>query len=270
MVHSTAGRGSRSVVSSIWKGSQICRGENARRGDDAGSGGPFLAKLECGGILSAQYVLRAIQRRWRLVVGIFLLTCVAVGIFVFGRKHHTAPVRYRSTVTVRVGAKQPAPDLSNAQVRRLASTSTTAPLNIAQVGPTKFALRKGVRDNALRLSHLRPNARIGFSARLDSTQTIMSLVATAPTRPQAQTVARNWAKTFKRSRVADAKRKIIRAQNQLGVRVRRLHDELRRVDAILVKIMPIVYHGILRFDAPNGNLPGRGKNGTAGGPPPVP
>ena len=30
--------------------------------------------------------------------------------------------------------------------------------------------------------------------------------------------------------------------------------------------MPIVYHGVLRFDAPNGNFPGRGQNG----PPPVP
>jgi Mrp family chromosome partitioning ATPase len=59
----------------------------------------------------------------------------------------------------------------------------------------------------------------------------------------------------------------------LNLKVRKLHDELQRVDAKLVKLMPIVYHGILRFDAPNGNLAGRtggsGKNG-GGGPPPVP
>src|SRR5579862_3456133 len=144
MVHTTAGRASRSVVSSSWKGSQFCRNETSRSADVAGSGGSFPAQVECGGILSAQYVLRAIQRRWRLVVGIFLLTCVAVGIFVFGRKHHTVPVRYRSTVTVQVAAKPPAPNLSSSQARRLASTSTTTPLNIALSGPQKFALRKGV------------------------------------------------------------------------------------------------------------------------------
>ena len=75
-------------------------------------------------------------------MGIFLLTCVAVGIFVFGRRHHTAPIRYRSTVTVRVAEKPPSPDLSSAQARRLATTSTTTPLNIALVGPEKFALRR--------------------------------------------------------------------------------------------------------------------------------
>ena len=34
-----------------------------------------------------------------------MLTCVAVGIFVFGRKHHTEPVKYRSVTTVRVAEK---------------------------------------------------------------------------------------------------------------------------------------------------------------------
>ena len=38
--------------------------------------------------------------------------------------------------------------------------------------------------------------------------------------------------------------------------MKKLHNELLKVDARLVKLMPIVYHGILRFDAPNGNLPG--------------
>ena len=41
------------------------------------------------------------------MVGIGLLTCVAVGIFVFGRKHNTEPVRYRSVSTVRVAPKPP-------------------------------------------------------------------------------------------------------------------------------------------------------------------
>ena len=69
------------------------------------------------------------------------------------------------------------------------------------------------------------------------------------------------------ARVQAGKRKIIKAQRHLEFRVRRLHDELRRIDAKLVKLMPIVYHGILRFDAPNGNLPGRS---STDGPPPVP
>jgi Mrp family chromosome partitioning ATPase len=203
-------------------------------------------------------------------VGIFLLTCVAVGIFVFGRRHHNAPIRYRSTVTVRVAEKPPSPDLSSAQARRLATTSTTQPLNIALAGPEKFALRKGVRTRALRLSHLRSTARIGFATRLDSSGSVLSLISTAPSKAQAQTVARNWATTFRRSRIGDAKKKIIKAQNQLSIRVRRLHEELRRVDARLVKLMPIVYHGILRFNAPNGNFPGIDNNGANGGPPPVP
>ncbi len=232
-----------------------------------GTGGPAPTVLECGGILSAQYVLRAIQRRWRLVAGIVLLTAVAVGIFVFGRTHHAARVRYRSTVTVRVAERvKTSTDLSAAANRRKANTSTTQPVNIALTGPQKFALRSGIRRGALRLSHLRASARIGFAANLNDTGDVLSLIVTAPSRTQAQTVGKNWAKVFRRARVADAKRKVHESNHRLQVRVTKLHTELQRVDAKLVKLMPIVYHGILRFDAPNGNLPGR----TGTGPPPVP
>src|SRR4029078_12420002 len=89
--------------------------------------------------LSAQYVLRAIQRRWRLVAGIGLLTCVAVGIFVFGRKHHTEPVLYRSTATVRVAAK-PQREQSSSRDRKTSTTTTAAP-SLVLSGPQRFALQ---------------------------------------------------------------------------------------------------------------------------------
>jgi Mrp family chromosome partitioning ATPase len=226
-----------------------------------------LARLECGGILSAQYVLRAIQRRWRLVLGIFLLTCVAVGIFVFGRKHHTSPVRYRSTATVRVAERPQQTDLSSAAARRAASTSTTVPKEIALGGPEKFALRSGLRTNALRAAHLKRSSHIGFSSKLSDDESVLSLTVTAPSRVQSEAIAKAWAKTYRKARVKAGQRKIIEAQHRLEFRVRRLHDELRRIDAQLVKLMPLVYHGILRFDAPNGNFQGRT---GADGPPPVP
>jgi hypothetical protein len=202
------------------------------------------------------------------VAGIGLLTCVAVGIFVFGRKHHTQPVRYRSTATVRV-----APQVKTAKAsgsKKKSTTSTTAVQNIAISGPQKFALRSTVRNGALRASHIPPNAAIGFNAKLNNTQDVLSLVVTAPSRFQAQVVARNWSAGFATARKADAKQAIVREKRQINRKVTQLHDELLRVDARLTKLMPIVYGGILRYSAPNGNR-GSGKNGPSTvGPPPVP
>ena len=166
-------------------------------------------------------------------------------------------------MTIRV-AESPPKDKTASNKKN--TTTTTAPLNIAQSGPEKFAIRQNIRDAVLTRSHLRRTSAIKFGTRLNDTQDMLSLVVTAPTRAQAQTVGRNWAAIFRRARIADAKAKIRQTQHNLNVRVTRLHSELRRVDARLVKLMPIVYHGVLRFDAPNGNLPGRGN----GGPPPVP
>ena len=221
---------------------------------------------KCGGrILSPQYVLRAIQRRWRLVAGIGLLTCVAVGIFVFGRKHHTEPVRYRSTASVRVArAGQEGQILleleeeerlehdRGAEHRALGAAEVRAPGN-------------SIRDAALRLSHVPRSSGIGFGAKLSSTQDVLSLVVTAPTRIEAQTVASNWAKEFAVARKAQAKEALRNKALNLDKRVNQLHNELLKVDAILVKIMPIVYHGILRYNNPNGNYLTNGS-----GPPPVP
>jgi Mrp family chromosome partitioning ATPase len=173
-------------------------------------------------------------------------------------------VRYRSIVTIRVADSPPKDKSANNSKKN--STTTTQPVNIAQTGPEKFALQRGIRNASLQRSRLRPTAGIGFGTRLNSTQDLLELVITAPTRPQAQTVGRNWAQVFRTARIADAKRRIRQTQINLTKRVTTLHSELRRVDARLVKLMPIVYHGVLRFDAPNGNL----KGSTNGGPPPVP
>jgi len=58
-----------------------------------------------GRTLSAQYVLRALRRRWRVAVGIFVLVCVGVGVFAYQRQHEKRPVRFASTATVRVAAE---------------------------------------------------------------------------------------------------------------------------------------------------------------------
>jgi hypothetical protein len=197
-----------------------------------------------------------------LVAGIALLTCVAVGVFVFGRKHHTEPVRYRSTADVRVAerVKQDKTDSNKKNV------TTTTVANIALSGPQKFALKRSILNGTLSRSHLAANAQIGFGAKLSSTEDVLSLTVTAPTQYEAQVVAKNWAAVFAKARVADAKKKLKQSRRRLDLHVRQLHNELRKVDATLVKLMPIVYGGILRYNAPNGNAYTDGVTG----PPPVP
>jgi Mrp family chromosome partitioning ATPase len=175
-------------------------------------------------------------------------------------------VRYRSIVTIRVAPKPAAPTGAAKKQAGKNATTTAAPVNLVVTGPEKFALQRGIRNAALRRSGLKVNAGIGFGSRLDATETVLSLVVTGPTPAQAQTVGRNWAAVFARQRKLEATRKIRESQQHIAEQVRAQHTELQRTDAKLVKLMPIVYHGILRFDAPNGNLAGR----TAGGPPPVP
>ncbi len=95
---------------------------------------------------------------------------------------------------------------------------------------------------------------------------MLELTVTAPTSFEARTVAHNWAVVFVKARKIDSVRKQRQANHRLDLRVGQLHDELRRVDAQLVKLMPIVYSGILRYNAPNGN---QFTDGVSG-PPPVP
>jgi hypothetical protein len=199
------------------------------------------------------------------VAAIGLLTCVAVGIFVFGRKHHTEPVRYRSTASIRI-APQPAKDKSNNSNKK-SNTSTTQAPNIALSGPQKFALGKSVIAQTLTRSRLpKKSSGVAFSAKLNTTQDVLSLIVTAPSKFAAQTAAHNWGAVFGRARRVEAQKQIKLNKRRLTQRVSQLHNELLKVDAQLVKLMPIVYHGILRYNKPNGN---QFTDGTTG-PPPVP
>jgi Mrp family chromosome partitioning ATPase len=132
--------------------------------------------------------------------------------------------------------------------------------------PQRFALQKSLIRSTLVASHLPANAGIRFTSRLNETQDVLSLSIVAPSRFEATAVARNWATLFGKARRNDAIRKLRLADIQLNRRVNTLHNELRAVDARLIKIMPIVYSGILRYNAPNGN---KYTDGVTG-PPPVP
>ena len=95
---------------------------------------------------------------------------------------------------------------------------------------------------------------------------MLSLTVVAPTRFEATLVAKNWGSLFGKARRTDALHKLRASRTQLERRVNTLHTELQSVDAQLVKLMPIVYGGILRYNAPNGN---KFTDGVSG-PPPVP
>ena len=172
-------------------------------------------------------------------------------------------MRYRSIASVRV-AEKVAKDKSSSNKK--SNTSTTQAPNIVLSVPQRFALQKKVISATLLKSHLAPNAGIKFSAKLSATEDVLSLIITAPTQFEARVVAHNWAAVFAKERKADAVTKVRLANHRLELRVGQLHDELRRVDAKLVKLMPIVYAGILRYNKPNGNQLTDGVSGL----PPVP
>jgi hypothetical protein len=172
-------------------------------------------------------------------------------------------VRYRSTASVRIAPKV---KVDKSTSNKKSATSSTAAPNIVLSGPQRFALRKPLIKATLVRSNLAPNAALGFSAKLTPTEDVLQLIVTAPTQYEAQTVARNWAAEFGKERRADAIAKLKASNLRLQRRVGQLHDELRVVDAQLVKLMPIVYGGILRYNAPNGN---KFTDGVSG-PPPVP
>ncbi len=198
-----------------------------------------------------------------------LLTVIAVGVFVLTRLSQKEPVRYRSIATVQVAPK---PAKEKTKKTSKSNTATTAPANIVVSGPQKLALSKPVREAALRLSHDALNdKRFRMTARADSTQGTLMFSVVAPTRTQATTLARNWTEAFVRARRLDEKRAAARSRDQLSAHVTALHDELNKIDAILVKLMPVVYRGILRYDAPTGAaLASNARKNGASGPPPVP
>jgi hypothetical protein len=172
-------------------------------------------------------------------------------------------VKYRSATSVRVAEKVKVDNNNDSNKKK--DTTTTAP-NLVLSGPQRFALRKPLVKATLTKARLPANANIGFSAKLSATEDVLTLTVTAPTQYEAQVVARAWGAEFSKERKADALLKLKQSNRRLDRRVGQLHDELQSVDAQLQKLMPIVYAGILRDNAPNGN------NLTDGvtGPPPVP
>ena len=73
-----------------------------------------------------------------------------------------------------------APVDHSASSKKKVTTTTTTPVNIALSGPQKFALERGIRNQALKQSHLKPTAGIGFGSRLNDTQDMLDLYPRTP------------------------------------------------------------------------------------------
>jgi Mrp family chromosome partitioning ATPase len=196
---------------------------------------------------------------------------VGVGIFVFSRLHTKAPLRYRSTSTLQVAApqgtsKKAKPSSKNG---KNGTPATTAP-SILVTGSRKTATQKSVEQTALRNAGVPVGTRLGMRVNFNAEQGTQDQVVTAPTATVARKVAATWATATVTQRARDVARATQRQQAALDQSVTKLHDELRAVDLKLQKLMPVVYGGILRFDAPSGNNPAPGRGHGGSGPPPVP
>ena len=232
----------------------------------AGTRGSAAPVRDYGGsALNFEDAVQAIRRRWRLVAGIFLIACVAVGVFVFLRTNTKTPIRYRSIAKVDVG--NPAPKTENKSPSGKKTTATTVP-SITLSRPQRLALAKTTIDATLRAAHLPTNSRIAFAAKIDRQSGALNLQVTTATRTQATVVATNWAKVFKDVSNQESNRRFQATRRSLGVRIRALHSELETIDFRLAKLMPIVYSGLLRYDASSGNVDPNGKSTSSL--PPVP
>lgn len=204
------------------------------------------------------------------MVGVFLLACVGVGVFVFNRKSQNHPVRYVSTVTIRVA---PAPPPTDKNAKK--TPSTTTPLVVPSPAAT-LASRPATERAALAASHLPPGEEktISLRARPNATADLLSLVVSAPTRVEATTVAKNWADQFILARKEDATRAVIRKRTSLNKQEKTVHDELVAVDQKLGKLLPGQYGNAVKFDQQFGSTAGgqsggsKAQNGPA--PPPIP
>ena len=141
-------------------------------------------------------------------------------------------------------------------------------MNLVKAGPQKFALQRSIRNAALKRSGLkterRDRLRLEARPHRDASCRWSSPARPGPRRRPSPATGRTvFAPASART---TAKKKILQDQRSVVGAGEAQHNELQRVDAKLVKLMPIVYHGVLRFDAPNGNLPGTDQSG----PPPVP
>jgi hypothetical protein len=89
---------------------------------------------------------------------------------------------------------------------------------------------------------------VQFNADARDGGNLVSLVVTTPSRVDAAALARAWGLAFVDARRADAMHQILDQQRALTEHVAKLHEELRRVDIQLVKLAPLTYRNVLRFD----------------------
>jgi Mrp family chromosome partitioning ATPase len=200
------------------------------------------------------------------VIGVFLLVCVGVGVFVFNRRTQNHPVRYVSAVTIRVAKAPPTP---RADAKK--TPTTTAPLVVLSPAE-KLALLPATEKGALTASNVPAGeeSRIAFHAKLNGTADLLTLQVNAPTRVEATSVAKNWGDQFILARKQDAQKAVIRTQRQLFNRTTALHNELVTVDMHLAKLLPKQFGNVLRFDSQFGNTEGGGGGSSENGPPPPP
>jgi hypothetical protein len=93
---------------------------------------------------------------------------------------------------------------------------------------------------------------IDFRATLNPARDILSLTVTAPSRYQTETVTRRWASAFIKARRAEVVGELRAKDVALNRRFNALLNELRRVNAELVRIDPATFKGRdLGFHGPN-------------------
>jgi Mrp family chromosome partitioning ATPase len=209
------------------------------------------------------------------VIGVFLLACVGVGVFVFNRRTQNHPVRYASSVTIRVAPAPPTPKDATKK-----TPTTTAPLLVLS-SAAKTALLPSTTDAALAASNLPPGdaPKISFHANPNATADLLTLQVSAPYGVEATSVAKNWGDQFIVARKKDVTKAITQAQRQLYYRTTQLHSQLVAVDQKLAKLLPDQYGKATSFDQQFGATSRGGAAGGGGGagdaasgqpPPPIP
>lgn len=134
--------------------------------------------------------------------------------------------RFRSTVTIRVATPS---------------------------GVKELALAPSTRRAALIAAHLsQDSSKVYFSATFNPARDFLALRVTAPTRYASEIVTRRWAAALIKARRAEAVR-LLQAKNRtLNRKVSMLLDQLRNVNAELVRIDPATYKGYdLSFHIPS-------------------
>ncbi|MDQ1476916.1 MAG: hypothetical protein QOE62_2145 [Actinomycetota bacterium] len=203
------------------------------------------------------------------MAGVFLLSCIGVGIFLYSRLHDKAPVRYRASDTVQIAPGNAAPT-KKSKSNSNQTTVTAAPI-IATNGATKLALANATRAAALKAGGVPANTRtLSWGARLLPDTHFISLTVTAPTRTLANQVARGWGIAFVQARQKASAASILKQRGAIYRDITRFSAELRSVDLRLAKLLPRIYGGIQRLDHDFGLNSANAQARTANGTPPKP